>query len=345
VQIDEVARPGYHRVIIARDPAAKYIGVIAVYSIARGPALGGTRFRQYTGEPAALRDALRLARGMTLKSAFARLPFGGGKAVVIEPEPPFDRDALFEAHGRAVDLVGGEYITAEDVGTSPADLDRIRRTTRHVVPIGPQSIDSAWATSRSVLRAIQGAAEHVWGGPELEAKRIVVQGCGATGARLTRSLLDRGARVSVADVASERVETCRALGATPIDARTAIGEPWDVLAPCALGGVFDRYTTRRVSSRIIAGSANDQLTRPRLADRLAARGVVFVPDFVANAGEVIAACPDLLGWSRADAVERIDAIRGEVLSLLRDAVDRRRSPYAIARERAVRLTQEAALSR
>ncbi len=334
LQLTEIPQQGFHRVVLARDVQARYTGVIAIHSITRGPALGGTRLRHYRSAADAVIDALLLAENMTMKSAFAALPFGGGKAAVLAPSGPFNREELLHAHGRAVEALGGEYVTAEDVGTTPADLKDIRATTTHVLELSEQSIDSAWATARGVLRAIEGAAEHVWGSAVLEARDVVMQGCGATGRALAAELLARKANIRASDVVATQAERCRQMGAQIVAPETALELRCDILAPCALGGGFDDASAETVDARIIAGSANNQLVHDGVAVRFAARGITFVPDFVSNSGGVIAACPELLGWTADRAIAKIDAIRSGVVELLAEADARRTTPQALALEKA-----------
>lgn len=315
MRLEEIAHAGFHRVVVARDPDAQYVGVIAIHDVSRGPALGGTRLLPYPSEAHAIADALRLAEAMTLKSNFAGLPFGGGKATIVEPSGAYDRAALLRAHGRAVEALGGEYITGEDVGTTPQDFPFMRAETTYVLPITDQSIDSAWATARGVFRAIQGAVAFVWSTDDLSARDVVVQGCGATGKELIRDLVRRGATVRAADVVDAKAADCAALGARIVRPEDAPRESCEIFAPCALGGTLTTHVAAATTARVVAGSANNQLSQPGVADVLHGRGVLWVPDFVANAGGVIAAAPDLIGWSRERTLECIDAIQAAVFAL------------------------------
>lgn len=336
MQIEELKQPGFHRVVIARDPDARYVGVIAVHDVSRGPALGGTRLLPYASEAHALADALRLAEAMTLKSSFAGLPFGGGKATIVEPAGPYDRAALLHAHGRAVDALGGEYITGEDVGTTPNDFPFMRAATPHVLPISDESIDSAWATARGVLRALQGAAAFVWSTDDLSGRDIVVQGCGATGKELIRELSARRASLRASDVVQTKADDCAALGARIVRPEDATSEACEIFAPCALGGTLTPAMAAQTSARVIVGSANNQASEHGVVETLHARGVLWVPDFVANAGGVIAAAPDLIGWSRARTLECIDAIQAAVFALAGEAKQLNVSLLACALRRAGR---------
>ena len=331
--LEELDTPGFHRVVVARDADARYEAVLAIHDIARGVAIGGTRLRSYRSLDDAIHDAQRLARNMTLKSAFADLPFGGGKAVIVEPKGAYDRAALLRAHGRAIESLGGDYITAEDVGTTPDDLIHVRAETSNVVEITDESIDSAWATARGVLRAIEGATQALFDLPGLEERVVAVQGCGATGRRLTEDLISLGAAVLVADTIVDRAAACEQLGAQRRLPEEIVEVACDIFAPCALGGVLTAGVARSIRARVVAGSANNQLADLAVDDILFSRGVAFVPDFVANAGGVIAATPELLGWSKDRAIDRIDGIQRVVGFLAAESVDRGRSMLQCAMER------------
>ncbi|MDT5293943.1 MAG: leucine dehydrogenase, partial [Acidobacteriota bacterium] len=200
MKITEREPGGEHELLlVCDDEEAGYHGVIAVHSTALGPAVGGTRFLNYASEAEAVTDALRLSRGMTYKNALAGLPLGGGKSVIIGDNRVRDREKIFRAHGRFVEHLGGRYVTAEDVGTSPADMDIIRRETRHVTGLLDKSGDPSPVTARGVFRAMQASALARWGSDDLRARRIALQGCGHVGQHLARELRAAGARLVVTD--------------------------------------------------------------------------------------------------------------------------------------------------
>jgi leucine dehydrogenase len=319
MDVREVRVPGWERVLVAR--AEGYHGIVAVHSTALGTALGGTRLWRYASEAAALDDALRLSRGMTYKNALAGLDAGGGKCVILAPERIADRAALFRAHARVVDLLEGAYITAEDVGTSPADMDVMSTVTRHVAGDSSGVGDPSPHTARGVFRAMEAGVRHRLGAEGVRGMRVAVQGCGNVGRWLVRALREAGAEVVVADVDGDRAAAVAAEhGAAVVDADAIYDAEADVFAPCALGGILDAETVPRLRAGVVAGGANNQL-RDADADgaRLDARGILYVPDYVANAGGVITGFGDMRGWTPERCAARVDAIHGTVLDVLRRA--------------------------
>src|SRR6478735_7389248 len=202
----EKSVPGYERVLLGSDDVAGYQGVIAIHSTALGPAVGGTRYWSYKTEDDAITDALRLARGMTYKNALAGLPFGGGKSIIMRDGRATDREQLFRAHGRLVNTLAGKYITAEDVGTSPADMEYILKETRFVGGLQGRSGDPSPHTARGVFRAMQAAAKHQWGSDDLARKTVAIQGCGHVGYFLAGELARVGAKLIVTDVDAAKVK-------------------------------------------------------------------------------------------------------------------------------------------
>ena len=304
-----LASMGHERLVYCSDPEASYRAVIAVHSTRRGPAMGGTRLWTYPDEDAAAHDVLRLARAMTFKAALAGLPLGGGKAVILHPAGAFDRERLFRAHGRFVDSFGGGFITAEDVGVTPADLAWVRRETPHVKGLADEAGDPAPFTARGVRRAIQAAAHERWGSDDLAGRKVALQGCGAVGAHLARELHERGANLVVADVDAQRAQAvAQATGARVVEADAVHREAAEVFAPCALGGVLNDVTIAELQAELVAGAANNQLGEARHGELLQERGVLYAPDYAANAGGLISGCIDILGWSREQALAKTDAI-------------------------------------
>lgn len=315
---------GHESVTHVADERTGLKAIIAIHSTALGPALGGCRFHTYDSEHEALVDVLRLSAGMTLKNAAAGLDFGGGKAVVLEHEGITDRTSLLEAFGRSVDRLGGTYITAEDVGTSVTDLEVVARTTAHVVGLSEAaggSGDPSPLTARGVRAAMRAAASHLWGEPSLEGRRIAIQGVGKVGGHLARQLVEDGVELVIADPDPQRVEQIRrATGATVVDPRDVVATACDIFAPCALGGVVSAVTIPRMRCAAIVGSANNQLATENDALRLRAAGIVYVPDFLANAGGVINIGVERRpGGYDIDAARRaVDTIGDRVLAVLRD---------------------------
>jgi len=332
------ARGEHELLVVAGDDEANYRGVVAVHSTALGPAVGGTRFWSYASEDEAIADALRLARGMTYKNALAGLPFGGGKSVVVGDNRTAERERLFRAHGRVVESLGGRYITAEDVGTSPADMEHVRRETRHVAGLAGGAGDPSPLTARGVLRAMQAAARHRWGSDDLRGRRVALQGCGHVGQHLARELAAAGARLIVADTDGARAaRVAEEVGAARVEPGEIFDAEADVFAPCALGGVIDDETIARLRAEIVAGAANNQLLEPRHGEALERRGITYAPDYAANAGGVIYGTGiELLGWTRDEGLRKVEEIYDTVLGILREA----RAAGLTAQEAADRVAEE-----
>ncbi len=308
--------PGYERVLLAEEPAAGYRAIIALHSSRLGPAVGGTRRWRYTSDDAALADALRLARGMSYKNAMAGLPMGGGKSVILADGEPTSRADLFRAHGRLVESLAGRYITAEDVGTSFEDMAFVRQETRYVAGL----TDPSPVTARGVLRALTAAARHRWRSDDLSGRTIAIQGCGNVGGSFARQLAAAGARLIVCDVDAARAEQCASeSGAAVATAEAIYDVTADVYSPCALGGTLNADTIPRLRCEIVVGAANNQLALPGDAERLAARGILYVPDYVANAGGVIDGARDICGWTTERSQTAVEAIFDTTLDLLRAA--------------------------
>jgi leucine dehydrogenase len=316
MDVREVTVEGWERVLVARE--GEYHCVVAIHSTALGTALGGTRLWRYDSEADALGDALRLSRGMTYKNAMAGLDAGGGKSVLLMPERLADREALFLAHGRCVEALGGVYTTAEDVGTSPADMDVVARETRHVAGTSDGTGDPSPRTARGVFRAIQAAAAHRLGSAELRGVRVALQGCGNVGAALAAQLAEAGATLVVSDVDAARAERVTGtLGGRAVAPDAIYDVEADVFAPCALGGILNAETIPRLPCAIVAGGANNQLREPADGARLAERGIVYVPDYVANAGGVITGFGELSGHPPEWGIARVDGIYDTVREVLR----------------------------
>ena len=317
----------YEQIVHCHDSSTGLKAIIAIHSTALGPALGGTRFYPYPSGLSALADALRLAKSMTYKSALAGLDLGGGKAVIMG-DPLVDKtEALLRVYGQFIDSLGGRYLTAEDVGTTQADMDTIARETRCVTGTSPQlggSGDPSDATARGVFWAMKAAAEQLNGSPDLAGLRVVVSGVGKVGASLVRLLCGDGAKVTVSDVddrAIARLSTDSALDVHAASVASAHKTECDIFAPCALGAVLNKRTIPELRCKAIVGAANNQLEKEKDAVRLAARSILYVPDFVANAGGVIDIADGIVGYDRdraSAAVERISATTTEVIQLSQD---------------------------
>jgi valine dehydrogenase (NAD+) len=312
----------HEQVIFCNDPPSGLRAIIAIHSLALGPAVGGCRFLPYDDEASALADVLRLSRGMTYKAAAAGLDTGGGKAVIIGDPSRDKTPELLEAFGRFVDRLGGNYSTAGDVGTDSDDMDIIGRATRHVAfrTTGRGgSGDSGSNTALGVFQGILAAAEHRWGSPELRGRHVGVEGLGKVGFQLAVMLHDAGARVTAADPSElARVKATSALPDLRI-VESVRELRADVYAPCGLGGTLDHDLARRIEAEIVCGGANNQLASHDVAEVLLRAGVTWVPDFVANVGGLIQAVAELRGETSASARERVLGVRATVLDILENA--------------------------
>jgi valine dehydrogenase (NAD+) len=304
------AQAGHEQVVFCQDTQSGLRAIIAIYSTALGPSLGGTRFYPYPSEDAALADVLNLSRAMAYKNALAGLDLGGGKAVIIGDPARDKSEALLRAYGRFVASLGGRYITACDIGTTSADMDLIGRECRYVtgrtVPNGGAG-DSGVLTAFGVFQGMRAAAEHLWGSPSLEGRLVGVEGVGKVGSRLVDHLEEAGARVVACDVDAAAVQRVRDRHPTVTaagDRDALLGHPLDVYAPCALGGSLNEQTVAKLSARIVCGGANNQLAHPGLEKTLADRGVLYAPDYVVNSGGVIQVADELAGFSFERAKER-----------------------------------------
>ncbi|HMJ25481.1 MAG TPA: Glu/Leu/Phe/Val dehydrogenase dimerization domain-containing protein [Pyrinomonadaceae bacterium] len=325
----------HEKIVLWSDPASDYRGIIAIHSTALGPAVGGTRFCHYATDEEASHDALRLARAMSFKNALAGLPFGGGKAVIIGDNGAINREKIFRAHGRFVETLAGRFITAEDVGTSPSDMEYVRAETRYVAGLPGGSGDPSPMTARGVLRAMQASAQHRWGSGDISGRTVAVLGCGKTGYSLARELKEAGAKLLVADLAAERVKrVVDEFGAREVSPTEIFGARADIFAPCSLGGILNDETLPQLKAEIVAGCANNQLLEESHGDALHEAGILFAPDYVSNAGGVINGCRELLGWNSAETLARVDAIYDHMLTLFALAGTAGVAPFRMAEKMA-----------
>ena len=320
MKIVEQVTGTHEKVLIARDPATGYHGIIAIHSTVLGPAVGGTRFWNYPNENEALNDALRLSRGMTYKTALAGLPLGGGKSIIIGDSNNDDRESLLRSHGRFVETLNGRYITAEDVGTSADDMEIVRRETRHVAGLLGRSGDPSPFTARGVFRAIQAAAKCRWNVDALLGLTVAIQGCGHVGSSLAKMLHQAQAKLVVSDVNERNMSrVAEEFAAEVVEPDQIFHVSADVFAPCALGGVINDQTIPELKVQIVAGAANNQLLEERHGEMLRDRDILYVPDYLANAGGVLNGCTELLGWEEAEAARRIDEIYDTTLAIFENA--------------------------
>ena len=304
---------GHEQVLLSHDPSCGYFGIIAIHDTTLGPALGGTRFWQYASTDEAITDALRLARGMTYKSAVAGINLGGGKSVIIGDNKRTDREVVFRAHGRFIETLGGRYITAEDIGTSPADMEYIKLETDHVAGLLGLSGDPSPVTGYGVYVGMKAAAKERWGSDSLAGKTVAVQGAGKVAYYLMQHLHADGARIIVTDLDAEKVRRAvQEFGARPVSPDVIYDQEADIFSPNALGATINDETLVRLKVQVIAGGANNQLAEDRHGDELEKRGILYAPDYVINGGGVINVYGELHRWP----VERAKKKAGEIYETL-----------------------------
>ncbi|HEY1641828.1 MAG TPA: Glu/Leu/Phe/Val dehydrogenase dimerization domain-containing protein [Streptosporangiaceae bacterium] len=336
------AQGGHEQVIFCQDRASGLRAIIAIYSTALGPSLGGTRFYPYPSEDAALADVLNLSRAMTYKNALAGLDHGGGKAVIIGDPTELKTEALLRAYGRFIESLGGRYITACDIGTYSEDMDVIARDCSHVtgrtVANGGAG-DSSVLTALGVFQGMRAAAEHAWGTPSLAGRVVGVEGVGKVGRKLVGHLTADGARVVIFDASAAAVEEVRRAHpeVTVVSGRAdLLASQLDVYSPCALGGSVDDDAAAALGAAaghtVICGGANNQLAHPSVQKLLADFGIIYAPDYVVNAGGVIQVADELAGFSFERARARAEQIFGTTQQLLA-AASAEGVPPAVAADR------------
>jgi leucine dehydrogenase len=328
---------GHEQVLLSHDPSCGYFGIIAIHDTTLGPALGGTRFWQYANTDEAITDALRLARGMTYKSAVAGINLGGGKSVIIGDNKRADREALVRAHGRFIETLGGRYITAEDIGTSPTDMEYIKLETDHVAGLLGLSGDPSPVTAYGVYVGMKAAARFRWDSDRLAGKTVVVQGAGKVAYSLMQHLHAEGSKLIVTDIDEEKVKRAvQEFGARPVPPNAIYDQEADIFSPNALGAVINDDTLPRLKVEIIAGGANNQLAEDRHGDLLEKRGILYAPDYVINGGGVINVYGELHRWP----VERAKKKAGEIYETLLRIFDMAKRDKIPTYEAADRLAQQ-----
>jgi len=326
-------------VVFGHDPASGLKAIIAVHDTTLGPALGGCRMWNYASDEEALRDVLRLSRGMTYKSALARLPLGGGKAVIIGDPRSGKSEALFQAMGDFVDKLGGRYITAADSGTGVAEMQIMAQRTRHVAGAGQREAfdggsrdgNPSPSTAYGVFVGIRAAVRHRLGRDDLKGLRVAIQGVGEVGFSLAKHLKDAGAELWVTDIfeANQR-RAVEQLGARAVGQHEIFGLDVDVFAPCALGAIVNPQTLEALRAPIIAGAANNQLASPELAEQLQRRSVLYAPDYAINAGGIIDVCYERTGGSIAALKAHIEGIETTLAEIFQRAEAEGATTTAIA---------------
>ncbi|WP_209123110.1 branched-chain amino acid dehydrogenase [Alkalihalobacillus sp. BA299] len=302
----------YEQVVVCQDKESGLKAIIAIHDTTLGPALGGTRMWMYESEEAAFEDALRLARGMTYKNAAAGLNLGGGKTVIIGDPRKDKNEEMFRAFGRFIQGLNGRYITAEDVGTTVADMDLIHEETDYVTGISPafgSSGNPSPVTAYGVYVGMKAAAKAGFGTDSLEGKTIAVQGVGNVAYNLCRHLHEEGAKLVVTDINKEAVQrVVDEFDAKAVDINDIYEVDCDIFAPCALGAIINDQTIPKLKAKVIAGAANNQLKETRHGDLIHEMGIVYAPDYVINAGGVINVADELYGYNRDRAMKKVEGI-------------------------------------
>ncbi|WP_175946223.1 Leu/Phe/Val dehydrogenase [Burkholderia pyrrocinia] len=332
--------PAHEKVMFVSDPATSLRAIIAVHNTARGPAFGGCRLWQYSSDEQALRDALRLSHGMSLKNAMADLPYGGGKAVIISNGGQVKRREMFQAFGRAVQSLDGQYITGEDVGTTVDDMLAIQSVSRYASGIprsGQFGGNPSPKTALGVFAAIERAVAMVLGAPSLDGASVALQGLGAVGWDLCARLHAVGCKLVVADIDAARgAAAVQAFGAKLVDVRDIVTQDVDVFAPCALGAVLNAPAIEEMKCRIVAGAANNQLATADDAQRLHLRGIHYLPDYVVNAGGIISCVWEYEGNGDETSVDQeVMRIADRTASLIDEARARGQSIASVAYRQAL----------
>jgi valine dehydrogenase (NAD+) len=310
----EAGGHAHEQVVFCQDEGSGLRAIIAIYSTALGPALGGTRFYPYASEAAALSDVLALSQGMAYKNALAGLDLGGGKAVILGDPTRDKSEALLRAYGRFVASLGGRYVTACDVGTYVADMDVVARECDFVTGRSEAhggAGDSSVLTAYGVFQGMRAAAEHRWGAPTVAGRRVGVAGVGKVGGHLVTHLLDDGAEVVVTDpnaAAVARVRERHPQVEAVADTAALVGADIDVYAPCAMGGALSDQVADELRATIVCGAANNQLAHPGVEKRLEERGILYAPDYCVNSGGVIQVADEIEGFNFARAKARASKI-------------------------------------
>ncbi|MBI2618621.1 MAG: Glu/Leu/Phe/Val dehydrogenase [Ignavibacteriales bacterium] len=332
---DEVDRKDHEQVIFCNDKRVGLKAIIAIHNTSLGPALGGCRMWTYAGDEEALRDVLRLSRGMTYKAAIAGLNLGGGKAVIVGDPNREKTEALFRTYGRFVEGLGGRYITAEDVGTTVREMEWVRMETKYVTGISRAiggSGDPSPVTALGVFVGMKACAREVFGNDSLRGKKILVQGAGNVASHLCGHLKKEGARIYVTDIYEHKAKkVAKAVKAAFVMPEKIYGIPADIFAPCALGGILNNDTIPKLKVKIVAGGANNQLLDENThMQMLIDRKILYAPDYAINAGGLINVANELEGYREERALKQAEGI-----------YDILRAVFALARTEKISTSQAA----
>ena len=315
---------GHEQIVYCNDVRVGLRAIIAIHNTSLGPALGGTRMWTYATDEEALRDVLRLSRGMTYKAAIAGLNLGGGKGVIIGDPNKDKTEALFRTYGRFIEGLAGRYITAEDVGTSEREMEWVRMETKYVTGISKAlggSGDPSPVTAFGVFMGMKACAKEVFGSDSLMGKKIVVQGAGHVGSYLCKYLAKEGALITITDIFEEKAkDVARSVKATYLKPEKVFSVPADIFAPCALGGILNDETIPRLKVKIVAGGANNQLLEEKKhMQMLIDRKILWAPDYAINAGGLINVANELEGYSEERALKQAEGIYDILAEILKIA--------------------------
>jgi leucine dehydrogenase len=337
---DDIAFDNHERVVFCHDPNTGLKAIIAIHSTALGPAAGGTRLWSYDSDDAALHDVLRLSQGMSYKNAMAGLKFGGGKAVMIRT-PDFEpTDALFERYAEFVDQLNGDYVTAEDVGMKVEYMDMIARKTKYVAGVSQQEGkaggDPSPKTSYGIFKGIEAAVKFKLGSDSVAGLKIAVQGVGNVGYHLCAFLNEAGAKLVVADIDEARVNrVIDEFGANAVGLDELLKQDVDVIAPCALGAIFNERSIPELKTTILAGGANNQLETPADGQRLYDAGILYAPDYVINGGGIINVASEYYGDLTDDEIwDRIAEIGPRLTGIFEESASTGQPTNIVADEMA-----------
>ncbi|AFY46807.1 glutamate dehydrogenase/leucine dehydrogenase [Nostoc sp. PCC 7524] len=325
MQLFETVREmGHEQILYCHGKNPDIRAIIAIHDTSLGPAMGATRLFPYVNEEAALRDALRLSRGMTYKAACANIPAGGGKAVIIA-NPEDKTEEMLRAYGRFVESLKGRFITGQDVNITPQDVRTIKQETNYVVGVEEKSGGPAPITALGVFLGIKAAVEFRWQTKTLEGMKIAVQGLGNVGKNLCQHLHEHGAKLVITDINLKKVAEIKCLfGATVVEPEEIYSQDVDIFAPCAMGGIINSQTIPQLQAKIIAGAANNQLENERLhSQRLAEKGILYSPDYVINAGGIINVYNEMIGYEEEKAFQQVHNIYDTLLRIFEIAQQQR----------------------
>ena len=340
--LSQMALKNHEQIVFCQDESTGLKAIIAIHNTVLGPALGGTRMWNYENEAAALNDVMRLSRGMSYKASISGLNLGGGKAVIIGDSRTQKTEALMRRFGKFVDSLGGKYITAEDVGMSPADMEWIHDETDSVAGL-PETLggggDPSPVTAYGVYMGMKASAKRAYGSDSLEGKRVVVQGAGHVGHYLIGYLVKEGANVAVSDIFQDKIDAVikEYPNVDVVDPISIYDEEMDIYAPCALGATVNDDTLPRLKCKIIAGAANNQLKDEAIHGLVVReKGIIYAPDFLINAGGLINCYSELEGYNRKRAMSKTEKIYDTTLSIFDYADEKGIAVYQAANEMAER---------